>query len=119
MAIIFAALFNLCLVIIAANNAKGLPTLVSFVDIGALTAFIMLHISVIGYFKLKKGSKGALSWFLDVFIPIVGILVLLPVLLHIDNYAKIVGVVWLAIGLIILYFNRDKAQLNWLDKVKY
>ncbi|WP_216358645.1 APC family permease [Gilliamella apicola] len=119
MAIIFAALFNLCLVIIAANNAKGLPTLVSFVDIGALTAFIMLHISVIGYFKLKKGSKGALSWFLDVFIPIVGILVLLPVLLHIDNYAKIVGIVWLAIGLIILYFNRDKAQLNWLDKVKY
>jgi hypothetical protein len=50
MAILFTALFHLCLVVIATNNAKGLPTLVSFVDIGALTAFIMLHLSVIGYF---------------------------------------------------------------------
>ncbi|MCX8649039.1 APC family permease [Gilliamella sp. B2776] len=119
MAILFAALFNLCLVIIAANSAKGLQILVSFVDIGALTAFIMLHTSVIGYFRFKKASKGGLSWILDVLIPIVGILVLLPVLLHIDNYAKIVGIVWLAVGLIILYFNKNKAQLIWFKKEKY
>ncbi|MCO6560911.1 MAG: APC family permease [Gilliamella sp.] len=116
MAIIFAALFNLCLVVIAANNAKGLPTLVSFVDIGALTAFIMLHLSVIGYFKFKKSSKGWFSWFLDVFMPIIGIVVLLPVLLHIDNDAKMVGIIWLAIGMIILYLNKNRSQLLWLEK---
>ncbi|WP_237397728.1 APC family permease [Gilliamella sp. Pas-s25] len=119
MAILFAALFNLCLVVIAANNAKGLPTLVSFVDIGALTAFIMLHLSVIGYFKFKKGSKGWLSWILDIFMPIIGIVVLLPVLFHIDNDAKMVGIIWLAIGVIMLYLNKDRAQLRWLERNKF
>lgn len=117
-AVLFAALFNLCLVVIAANNAKGLPTLVSFVDIGALTAFIMLHLSVIGYFKLKKGSKGWLSWILDIVMPIIGIVVLLPVLFHIDNDAKIVGVIWFIVGIIILSLNKGQAQLIWLEKSK-
>ncbi|OCG19263.1 APC family permease [Gilliamella sp. WF3-4] len=116
MAILCSALFNLCLVVIAANHDKGLATLVSFVDIGALTAFIMLHLSVIGYFKFKRHSKGWRSWVLNIFMPIIGIIVLLPVLLHIDNDAKIVGVIWLAIGMIILYLNKEQAQLVCLEK---
>jgi hypothetical protein len=48
--------------------------------------------------------------------PIIGIIVLLPVLLHIDNDAKIVGVIWLAIGMIILYLNKEQAQLVCLEK---
>ncbi|MWP47602.1 APC family permease [Gilliamella sp. Pas-s27] len=118
MAVIFVALFNLCLVVIAANNAKGLPTLVSFVDVGALAAFIMLHLSVIGYFKLKKGSTGWLSWVIDVVMPIIGIVVLLPILFHINNDAKIVGVIWLVVGGIILYLNKGRTQLTWLQQRK-
>ncbi|RKS85127.1 amino acid/polyamine/organocation transporter (APC superfamily) [Orbus hercynius] len=114
-AILFAAGFNLCLAAIAANSVRGLPTLVSFVDVGALTAFIMLHVAVIGYFKFKKRNSGMQSFIWDVIIPVMGILVLLPVLWHIDNDAKIVGIVWLILGILILFFNRGKANLNGLN----
>ncbi|WP_392551918.1 APC family permease [Orbus wheelerorum] len=117
-AVLFAAIFNLCLAAIAANYAKGLPTLVSFVDVGALTAFIMLHVAVIGYFKFKQKRRGTSSFFIDILIPIMGILVLLPVLINIDNDAKIVGIIWLIIGVMVLFFNKGKANLAWLESSK-
>lgn len=117
-AILFSAAFNLCLAAFAANREQGLSTLVSFVDVGALTTFIMLHISVIGYFKFKKGNKGTISLILDIVIPSIGILSLLPVLIHIDNYAKIIGIIWLILGGIILFFNKNKQPLLWLEKNK-
>lgn len=117
-AILFSAIFNLCLAAYAANREQGLSTLVSFVDVGALTTFIMLHVSVIGYFKFKKGNRGTASLILDIVIPAIGIVSLLPVLIHIDNYAKIVGIVWLIIGGIILFFNKNKQPLLWLEKNK-
>lgn len=117
-AILFSAIFNLCLAAFAANREQGLSTLVSFVDVGALTTFIMLHVSVIGYFKFKKGNCGTASLILDIVIPAIGIVSLLPVLIHIDNYAKIVGIVWLIIGSIILFFNKNKQPLLWLEKNK-
>ncbi|OCG24245.1 hypothetical protein A9G11_03970 [Gilliamella sp. wkB108] len=117
-AILFSAIFNLCLAAYAANREQGLSTLVSFVDVGALTTFIMLHVSVIGYFKFKKGNRGTTSLILDIVIPAIGIVSLLPVLIHIDNYAKIVGIVWLIIGGIILFFNKNKQPLLWLEKNK-
>ncbi len=113
-AILFTAAFNLCLATLAANHSKGLATLVSFVDIGALCAFIMLHVSVIGYFRFKQKRQGKLALISDVLIPMVGILVLLPVLIHIDNDAKIVGIIWLALGSLVLFFNRGRADLAWL-----
>lgn len=117
-AILFAAGFNLCLAAIAANSAKGLSTLVSFVDVGALSAFIMLHVAVMGYFKFKKKTRGLSALVSDIVVPIIGIIVLLPVLLHIDIDAKMVGVGWLIIGVLILFFNRDKPDLTWLDAAK-
>ncbi|WP_294954630.1 APC family permease [uncultured Gilliamella sp.] len=111
-AIVFAATFNLCIAAIAANSVRGLPTLVSFVDIGALTAFIMLHVSVIGYFKFVKGHNGVASLIFDIILPVIGILVLLPVLLNIDNDAKIVGLLWLIVGGVMLLFNRHQRFLT-------
>ncbi|WP_392562912.1 APC family permease [Orbus sturtevantii] len=117
-AIWFAAIFNLCLAAIAASYAKGLPTLVSFVDVGALTAFIMLHVAVIGYFKLQQKRSGIVSFIFDIIMPILGILMLLPVLINIDNDAKIVGAIWLIIGIMILLFNKGKVNLSWLNRVQ-
>lgn len=116
-AILIAAGFNLCLAALAANHAKGLPTLVSFVDIGAICAFIMLHVSVIGYFKIKQKTTGLRALLFDIALPTIGILVLLPVLLHIDNDAKIVGIVWLVLGSLVLFFNRRQANLSWLESI--
>ena len=78
----------------------------------------MLHVSVIGYFKFKKRSNGWRANLFDILIPIIGIVVLFPVLLHIDNYAKIIGSVWLVIGIIILILNKNKCQIDWLEANK-
>ena len=78
----------------------------------------MLHVSVIGHFKFKKRSNGWRANLFDILIPIIGIAVLLPVLLHIDNYAKIIGGIWLVIGIIILILNKNKCQIDWLETNK-
>lgn len=117
-AILMVAMVNLCLAALAANHPKGLPTLVSFVDIGAITAFIMLHFAVIGYFKIKRKTHGLKAWLLDVLIPIMGVLVLIPVLIHIDNDAKIAGIIWLIVGCIQLFFNRHQVNITWLQSNK-
>lgn len=109
-ALISAASVNMVLAVIAASQPNGLKHLVSFVDIGALTAFIMLHVSVIGYFIVKQKKTGAANIIKYAFIPVIGIIVLIPVLTHIQNLAKIVGVIWLAIGLIVLFVNKEKAK---------
>jgi len=69
---------------------------------------------VIGYFRFKQKRQGKLALISDVLIPMVGILVLLPVLIHIDNDAKIVGIIWLVLGSLVLFFNRGRADLAWL-----
>src|SRR5699024_8754458 len=102
MAILCAAGVNLTLAIIAANQADGLSHLVSFVDIGALTAFVALHISVIGYFIVKQRRRGLIAWSKYLLVPVLGIIALLPVLLHIRHSAQIVGGIWLLVGMILL-----------------
>ena len=109
-AILFSAFFSIILAGIAAEQANGLATLVSFVDVGALCAFIMLHISVIGYFNFKITTPYQRSPLLDLIIPIIGIIVLLPVLLSMKPVAQLVGGIWLLIGIVILLSKR------WINK---
>lgn len=118
-ALLFAGLFNMLLAVIAAMQANGLKHLVSFVDIGALCTFIMLHLSVIGYFYIKKQQRGIVSLFANVIIPSIGIILLLPVLFTIQFSAKIIGVCWLAIGVLILLLTDNKAELKWLEKEQH
>jgi amino acid transporter len=108
-ALLSAAGVNMILAVIAANQADGLKHLVSFVDVGALSAFIMLHVSVIGYFIVKHRRRSAADLVKYLLLPTVGILALLPVLSHIQPLAKVIGAVWLLIGIIILFAHKDKA----------
>lgn len=117
-ALIFTALFNMAIAVIAASYDDGLGTLVSFVDVGALSAFIMLHIAVIGYFKIKKQRTGAAAFFFDIVMPCIGIGILLPVLIHIKTSAQIVGIIWLAIGIVVLQISKNNASLAWLNNQK-
>lgn len=115
-ALLFTACFNMCLAAIAGTQPNGLSMLVSFVDIGALSAFIMLHVAVIGYFKFKKKQTGLSALIANIIVPTIGILILLPVLFNIKVTAQIVGLVWLFVGIAVLVLNRGKADLQWLKK---
>ena len=99
-AILAAAFFTMLVAVWAARQPDGLDHLVSFVDIGAMCAFIMLHISVIGFFLVKQSGQSVLKYGVA---PVIGALILLPVLIFASGVAQIVGAVWIVIGLVILF----------------
>lgn len=100
-AILIAAGVTLVAAVWAARRADGLDRLVSVVDIGALTAFVLLHASVIGWFAVRR-MNGPPSWWRHVLVPVVGAGVLVVVIATATASAQVVGVFWLAVGMVVL-----------------
>jgi len=67
------------------------------VNFGALTAFLLLHLSVINHYYIRARSG---RWLAHLVSPVVGFLVIAYVLYEMDNSAKIMGGCWIAIGVI-------------------
>ncbi|MCW8219731.1 MULTISPECIES: APC family permease [Streptomyces] len=102
-AILGAAIVTMVAAVWAARSADGLDHLVSVVDIGALTAFVLLHASVVGWFAVRR-MEGPPSWWRHVLVPVVGAGVLIAVIWEATTSAQIVGLCWLAVGLVVLAF---------------
>ncbi|MBD9629077.1 APC family permease [Pseudomonas sp. PDM19] len=93
---------------IALVMRERIDTLASFVNFGALTAFVLLHLSVL----VKLGIKGrSRRWFAHWLVPIVGIAVVLTVLDGMDIHALTMGSAWLVIGLIYGLYLRSKGRV--------
>ena len=76
----------------------------SLVNFGALTAFLLLHVSVVVWYGVRQRGQHRPHWFLHLVSPVVGFLVIGYVLWNADRLAKIGGLVWLAIGVAVLLF---------------
>ncbi|KPC80305.1 MULTISPECIES: APC family permease [Streptomyces] len=100
-AISCAAVVTLVAAVWAARRDDGLDHLVSVVNVGALTAFVLLHASVVGWFAVRR-MEGTPSWWRHVVVPVVGAGVLVAVILEATATAQLVGVCWLGIGLVVL-----------------
>lgn len=100
-AIMGAAVVTLVAAVWAARRDDGLDHLVSVVDIGALTAFVLLHASVVGWFAVRR-MEGPPSWWRHVLMPVVGAAILVAVILEATTSAQLVGLCWLGIGLVVL-----------------
>lgn len=96
-----AAVVTLVAAVWAARRDDGLDHLVSVVDVGALTAFVLLHASVVGWFAVRR-MEGPPSWWRHVLMPVVGAAVLVAVILEATTSAQLVGLCWLGIGLVVL-----------------
>jgi amino acid transporter len=77
----------------------------SLVNFGALTAFLLLHVSVVSYYGLRQRSGNV---FLHWVAPVIGFLIIGYVLWNAEANAKIGGVVWLVIGVAVLLYYRAK-----------
>jgi amino acid transporter len=77
----------------------------SLVNFGALTAFLLLHASVVSYYGLRQRSGNV---FLHWVAPVIGFLIIGYVLWNAEANAKIGGVVWLVIGVAVLLYYRAK-----------
>jgi amino acid transporter len=84
--------------------------LVSIVNFGALSGFLLLHVSVIAQFWVK-GRSG--RWIVHLLVPVAGIIVVLAVLSGMSAIAMTLGTVWLICGAVwgIILVNRRRAEL--------
>jgi amino acid transporter len=77
--------------------ANRLDDLASIVNFGALSGFLLLHISVLVRFAIKRRSRQIVAHWI---VPICGFLVVLAVFSGMSGPAVKVGVTWLAVGLL-------------------
>ncbi|MET8561337.1 APC family permease [Streptomyces flaveolus] len=107
-ALLCAALITLVAAGWAARRDDGLDKLVSVVDIGALSAFTLLHASVVGYFVVRHGRW---SWWRHVLVPVAGAAITVTVVAEAAGLAQVVGAAWLATGLLVLAAQRGRREL--------
>jgi amino acid transporter len=79
-----------------ASRADELSRIVNF---GALTGFVLLHVSVIKHYYVSARSR---DWLRHLLMPLGGLLVICYVLYEMDRAAKIMGACWIGAG--IAYF---------------
>ena len=94
--ILTAGALTVIVAVWAARRSDGLEVLVSIVDLGALAAFTLLHLSVFGYFVWKTRSPPHTG---HIVIPIIGAVVTIWVIVESSPLAKTVAAVWLVAGL--------------------
>ncbi|MCT4355510.1 APC family permease [Streptomyces sp. Je 1-79] len=100
-ALLLAAAVTMVAAVWAARRDDGLDHLVSVVDVGALTAFVLLHASVVGWFAVRR-MEGPPHWLRHVVMPVVGAAILIAVIVEASVTAQLVGVIWLGVGLVVL-----------------
>ena len=88
----FSALFY-------AENLAGAVALVSF---GAVSGFVLVNLSVFVYFVIKKKNRDPKSIVRYAILPLIGLVVTVVLWINIERNAKILGLVWLAIGIVYL-----------------
>ncbi|MGW7054921.1 APC family permease [Streptomyces sp. NPDC054887] len=102
-----AAVVTLVAAVWAARRDDGLDQLVSVVDIGALTAFVLLHASVVSWFAVRR-TEGPPVWWRHVLLPVLGAAVAVAVIVEASGTAQAVGAVWLAVGLVVVFVQRGR-----------
>ncbi|SCZ13986.1 MULTISPECIES: APC family permease [unclassified Pseudomonas] len=104
-ALYLVAALSLIIAILAKDHIEMIVTMVTF---GALTAYVMLHISVVFFFK----SKADKSFFKHVVSPVIGAAVLCYALFSANSNAQFVGVAWLLIGCVVAWILKGKQSLE-------
>jgi len=84
--------------------------LVSVVNFGALSGFLILHVSVIVLFWVKGRSR---RWMVHLLLPVAGMIVVLAVMSGMSTLATTLGSAWLAAGLVygVVLMRRRRADL--------
>jgi amino acid transporter len=79
--------------------AARIDDLTVIVNFGALSSFVLLHMSVINHYWLRERTG---RWLRHLLCPLLGLSIILFVLYEMDRSAKILGACWIAIG--VLYY---------------
>jgi len=96
-AIMLTAVITLVLGLLLVNQLELLTSMVNF---GALSGFLALHLSVVVHFMVRKRSG---RWIRHLVVPATGFLIVAYVLINAQANAKIAGLVWLGVGVVMLF----------------
>jgi amino acid transporter len=83
------------------SRDDGISLLSTLVNFGALTAFLLLHVSVVVHFVVRQKSR---DWWRHLVVPVIGFAILFYVIINAKVAAQRLGFVWLGIGLALLVF---------------
>jgi amino acid transporter len=100
-ATLLTALVSLALGLYMASRADGITLLSTLVNFGALTAFLVLHVSVVWHYVVRNGSR---DWWRHLVAPVIGFVILAFVVINANVAAQKLGFVWLGIGMLLLVF---------------
>ena len=77
--------------------AARVDDLTQVVNFGALSGFVLLHLSVINHYLLRRRSG---DWLRHFVFPLTGLGLILYVLYEMDRAAKVLGACWIGIGIV-------------------
>jgi amino acid transporter len=101
-AILLTAAITLVLGVFLVDQLELLTSMVNF---GALTGFLALHTSVVVWFIARQKSR---QWFSHLLSPFIGFAIVAYVLVNAQTNAKIAGLLWLGVGVIMLIIIRTR-----------
>lgn len=87
----------------------GLIAISALVNFGALTAFLALNFTVVWWYIVKQKSR---RWFVHLVFPVLGFLILAVVLYNARVQAQLLGVLWLAVGIIVAVVLSRRGRLR-------
>jgi amino acid transporter len=98
-ATLLVAVVSLVLGLYFNTREDGISLLSTLVNFGALTAFLALHVSVVWHYVGRQGSR---RWWSHLVAPTIGFAILAYVLINAQLQAKWLGLIWLAVGVLVL-----------------
>ena len=98
-ATLLVAVVSLVLGLYFNTREDGISLLSTLVNFGALTAFLALHVSVVWHYIGRQGSR---RWWSHLVAPVIGFAILAYVLINAQLQAKWLGLIWFAVGLLVL-----------------
>lgn len=94
------ALVAVVSLIVSLAFQSHMAVLTNLVNFGALTGFLMLHLSVINHFVFRKKSK---QFFAHLIFPLIGLCVIGYVIKSMEPLAIQMGIAWLAVGAVYIF----------------
>ncbi|WP_448620150.1 APC family permease [Geodermatophilus sp. URMC 65] len=93
------AAVSLVLGLYMTTREDGITLLSTLVNFGALSAFLLLHVSVVVHFVVRQKSR---NWWLHLAVPVIGFAILAYVVYNAQVAAQELGFVWLVAGLVLM-----------------
>ena len=80
---------------------NSVDTLTSLVNFGALSGFMLLHLTVINYYWRRQQSGQVIR---HLICPVIGFIIVAAIMYNMGVDAQKLGLIWIALGLVYLFF---------------